>query len=181
MARLRKFTCYRRLERPYTRKSKYSKLSFVKVIPASRISRHEIGNPTKKFRYSVLLKSMHNLQIRHNALEAGRQSANKLLETHLGKDGFFLKLKVYPHHVLRENPLATGAGADRMSTGMAHPFGKPISLAAQVKKRQPIVKVDVDEEGLKAAKEAMQRFGYKLPLRCTIEAIDTETGKQVAV
>ncbi len=181
MARLRKFTCYRGLERPYTRKSKYSKLSYVKVIPASRISRHEIGNPIKRFRYSLLLKSMRNLQIRHNALEAGRLSANKLLETHLGKDDFFLKLRVYPHHVLRENPLATGAGADRMSTGMAHSFGKAISVAAQVKRGQSIVEVDVDEEGLKVAKDAMQRFGYKLPSRCTIEVIDRETGKRVVV
>ena len=47
--------------------------------------------------------------------------------------GYFFQLRIYPHHILRENPLAAGAGADRMSTGMKCAFGKPISVAARVK------------------------------------------------
>jgi len=49
------------------------------------------------------------LQIRHNALESARMTCNRLLETNLGKSGYRLKIRTYPFHILRENPLAAGA------------------------------------------------------------------------
>ncbi len=171
MAKLRKFVCYRRLERPNTRKSKYSKKGFVKVVPASKIQRYESGNPTKKFKYTVLVNAKTSLQIRHNALEAARQTANKVLEGKLTKDGFYMKMRVYPHHVLRENPLASGAGADRLSTGMAHSFGKSISIAAQVRAGQPIFQISVDDNGLEFAKKAGLRIKHKVPCDCHIDII----------
>lgn len=181
MARLRKFVCYRHLKRPYTRKSKYAKKAFVKVVPASKISRHEVGDPNAQFQYSVIIKPKIDLQIRHNALEAARQTANKVLETELGKNGFYLKLRVYPHHVIRENPLASGAGADRMSTGMAHSYGKSISTAAQIKRTQPIFEIKVDKNGLVHAKKAMKRIQHKLPTTCYTEIYEIKTNKQVFV
>ena len=181
MARLRKGVCYRSLERPYTRKSKFSALSFVKMIPHIRISRFELGNPAKSFSYRFLVRTKKSLQLRQNALESARISANKVLEKQLGKDGYFMKLRVYPHHVLRENPLATGAGADRMSTGMAHSFGKAIGLSARVAEGQPVVQIDVDKEGLVWAKQAAERIARKLPCACHIEVLDLKTGREVAV
>jgi len=181
MAKLRKFVCYRRIERPFTRKSKYSKKNFVKVYPPSKIQRFELGDAAKKFRYKLLVRVKNRLQIRHNALEAARLTANKALEKHLGKDNYFLKIRVFPHHILRENPLAAGAGADRMSTGMAHSYGKNISVAAQLEEGQPVAEINVDEEGLKIAKLAMKRIAYKLPCSCTVEILDTKTNKQVFV
>jgi len=181
MARIRKFVCYRRLERPFTRKSKYSKKNFIKVVPASKIQRFEGGEAARKFRYKVFIKTKKDLQIRHNALEAARQTANKLLEKDIGKGGFFIKMRVYPHHILRENPLASGAGADRMSTGMAHSYGKNISSAAQLKMGQPIFEIDVEESGLQLAKKALQRMNHKFPCSCVIEILDTQKNKLVFV
>ena len=181
MARIRKFVCYRTVERPFTRKSKYSKKNFVKVVPASKIQRFQVGDASKIFKYSCLIKSKSNIQIRHNALESARLTANKVLEKEVGKDNYFIKMRVFPHHILRENPLASGAGADRMSTGMAHSYGKNISSAAQLKAGQPIFEVSVDDLGLKTAKKAAQRMIYKFPCKCTVEIFNKETKKQVFV
>jgi len=127
------------------------------------------------------VKTKSALQIRHNALESARLTANKALEKNLGKNNYFLKMRVFPHHILRENPLAAGAGADRMSTGMAHSYGKNVSIAAQLKQGQPVFEVDVDESGLKTAKLAMHRISHKLPCKCTIQIFDLKTKKEMFV
>jgi len=181
MAKLRKFVTYRTIERPFTRRSKYSKKNFVKVYPSSKIQRFQTGDAARKFRYRFFVNAKANVQIRHNALEAARLTAVKILEKQLGKDNFFVKMRVFPHHILRENPLAAGAGADRMSTGMAHSYGKNVSSAAQLKVGQPVFEVNVDDSGLKTAKLAMKRISYKLPCKCTIEIIDVQTKKEVFV
>ena len=109
MARIRKFCAYRRIERPYTRKSKYKEKSFIKANPVSKIVRYDMGNKKKKFTNRIRLISKINLQIRHNAIESARQTTNRHLEKYVGKTNFFFKIPIYPHHVLRENPLAAGA------------------------------------------------------------------------
>ncbi len=167
MARLRPARCYRRVKRPYTRKSRFREKSFVKGFPQPKITIFDMGNPKGEFKYKLSLISKDNLQIRHNALEAARVAANKLLSP-LG-EAYHFKIKVYPHHILRENPLATGAGADRFQQGMARAFGKPIGTAAQVKKNQEIMFVRVNEEHLERAKEALRRAGHKLPCKFTIK------------
>lgn len=170
MARLRKFTAYRRLERAYTRISKYRKYSFVRSRPNSVISKFEMGNKhSSGFNYELYLVSKSDLQIRHNALEAARQSANRLLEKTFGKEGYFFKLMVYPHHVLRENPIASGAGADRLSTGMAQSFGKPISTAARIHEHQRMFMLRFNDKAkLDVAKEALERASKKLPTSCYV-------------
>jgi large subunit ribosomal protein L10e len=168
MAKLRKACAYRRLERPYTRKSKYRKLSFIKSSPASKIVRFEGGNLSKKFETNVDLVSKEALQIRNNAIESARQTSNKLLEKNLGKTGFRMSIRIFPHHMLRENPLAAGAGADRMSTGMAHSFGKVIGSAARIKEGQALMTVSVDKQNILVAKQALKRASYKFPCACTI-------------
>lgn len=169
MARLRKFTSYRRLERPYTRISKYKKKSFIKAQPRHTIVRFNMGNIKKKFKYSLDLKSKSDLQIRHNAIEAARQSSNRLLENQIGQKDYSLNIVIYPHHIIRENPVAAGAGADRFSTGMSHSFGKPHGVTAQVKKGQTMFRLSVNENNLKIAREALKRAQKKLPCGCLIE------------
>ena len=78
-------------------------------------------------------------------------------------------IRVYPHHILRENPLAAGAGADRMSTGMKHSFGKSIGIAAQVRKGQTLFQIQVNKEHLDTAKKALKLAGSKLPCSTSIE------------
>ena len=169
MARIRKFCAYRRLERPYTRISKFKKKSYIKANPRVSIVKFAMGNTKKKFPYQVDLVSKSDLQIRCNAIESARMSSNRVLEAKAGKNGYNYRILPYPHHVLRENPLAAGAGADRMSTGMSHSFGKPIGAAARVFKGQTIMSVAVDKQNLDVAKKALRRASYKFPCKCTIQ------------
>ncbi len=80
----------------------------------------------------------------------------------------------YPYHVLRENPLASGAGADRFSTGMQRAFGKPYGNAAQVKKGDAIFLISVNKANLELAKTALTRASKKLPCSCTIQVIENK-------
>ena len=169
MARLRKFVAYRRLERPYTRTSKFKAKSYIRMTPMVKVVRFETGDTKKSFPHSLKLISKSSLQIRDNALESARQTSNKLLETRLGISGFHLRVAVYPFHVLREHALASGAGADRFSSGMARSFGKPIGVAARVKKGQTIFQVSVDKQNLGIAKQALERASKKLPCSCSIQ------------
>ena len=157
-----------RLERAYTRKSKYRSKSFIRAAPRNRIIRFEGGNIKKKFEYQLDLVSKEIVQIRDNAVEAARQTSNRFLERNVGKTEFFSKIRIYPHHVLRENPLASGAGADRMSTGMKKSFGKNIGLAAQVKKGQVLYSLYVNEDNLEKGRTALNKLAHKLPCKCTI-------------
>jgi large subunit ribosomal protein L10e len=73
-----------------------------------------------------------------------------------------MKILVYPHHVIREKPIATGAGADRYSQGMAHAFGKPTGSAVQVREGQRLVQIHVEKLNLELAKKALKKFGLKI-------------------
>ncbi|MBW2996637.1 50S ribosomal protein L16 [Candidatus Woesearchaeota archaeon] len=168
MAKTRKFCAYRRVDRPYTRISKFRQKSYIKTTPNITVVRFDMGNAARQFGYTLELKSKVECNIRHNAFEAARQSSNRLLENTIGKRAYFLKIKTYPHHIMRENPLAAGAGADRMSTGMKHSFGNPIGSAARVKKGQTIMELKVNKSNLDTAKTAMKRFQHKMPCGCQI-------------
>ncbi len=173
MAKLIRAVAWRKLERPYTRKSKYRALNFVRATPNSKIVKYEMGDPNAYFEKTLYLKSKEDIQIRHNALESGRLTCLRLLEKRLGKKGFFFKIRPYPHHVLRNNPLASGAGADRMSTGMKMSFGKPVGIAARIKKGQIIYEVRVPNDQLQTALLGLNRSRTKFPCGATIEVVDT--------
>lgn len=102
-------------------------------------------------------------------MESARVAAAQSLEKAFGKpQGYFFRLRPYPHHVLRENPLATGAGADRFQQGMRQSFGNPIGSAAQVEEGQIVMEVWTDETSIKRAKDALNSARYKLPTPCKI-------------
>jgi len=170
MAKTRKGISYsKKLERPYTRKSKYRKKSFVRAAPRNRIVRFFGGNKDKQFEYTLDLLSKKDVQIRDNAIESARQTSTRFLTKKMTKTEFFSKIRVYPHHILRENPLASGAGADRMSTGMKKSFGKAIGIAARVKKGQVIYTLNVNEANLDSGRQALKKFSHKLPCSCSIK------------
>jgi large subunit ribosomal protein L10e len=169
MATLRKFKCYRKLVRAYTRKSKYKPKAYVKAVPNSRLVRYHMGEGNKKFKYEVDFFSKQRMQVRDNALESARQVSNRRLEAALGRTGYYFRIMVYPHHALRENKMLVGAGADRMQTGMQKAFGKVIGIAARLKKGQSLFKVYVNKSGLEAAKEALKGANQRLPMKCGIE------------
>jgi len=163
--------CYSEIKnKPFTRISmRKPRKSYVKGVPASKIHQFEVG---KKGDYPLkfYLVSKSNMQIRSNSLEAARQTTTKYLSKKLGENNFFLKILVYPHHVLRENAMATGAGADRFSQGMRHSFGKPIGQAARVSENQRILFVHAPENSEADVKEALRRAAAKLPGSCKILA-----------
>lgn len=166
---LRPGKCYRRFERPYTRQSiRVPKKGYVKGVPKAKITEFELGQKAD-YPKALYLISERDVQIRHNALESARVSAVQIIEKGLGKGtGFFLKVRVYPHHVLRENALATGAGADRFQQGMRMSFGKPIGTAARVRAGQKIIEVRTAEINIPKVKEALKQASYKLPTPCKI-------------
>ena len=67
------------------------------------------------------------------------------------------------HQVLRENKQATGAGADRVSSGMRHAFGKAVGTAARVDAGQKVFSVSTTSTNVAQAKMALRRAGQKLP------------------
>lgn len=169
MARIRKFAAYRRLERPYTRISKFREKSYIRANPQKLIVKYNMGHPNRHFPFRVNLVSKNPVQIRQNAMESARMSCNRLLEEALGKNGYRFTVRPYPHHILRENPLAAGAGADRMSTGMKMSFGKTIGSAARIKEGQVIFSLEVNKTNIDTAKKALKRAQDKLPTSCSIE------------
>ncbi len=165
---LRPAKCYRSLERPYTRVSIHvPRKSYVKGVPGGKIHRFEMGKKSAAYTLRIDLVAVQGVQIRHNALEAARVAANKGLDKWVGPNAYFLKILAYPHHVLRENPLATGAGADRFSTGMRLSFGNPISTAARVLAGKSIMSVWVAPAKAAEAKRAFKVAASKVPTPCT--------------
>jgi large subunit ribosomal protein L10e len=171
---LRKFKCYRNIIRAYTRKSKFKKKSYVKTVPPMKIVRFDMGDPTRTFDYSLNLITKEPIQVRSNAIESARQVANRQLELKLGKTNYYFKVVPYPHHILRENKMLVGAGADRMQTGMQKAFGKPIGVAAQLRRGKRIFIVQVNKEGLEVAKLALKRAKTRLPSTWAVELVENK-------
>ena len=142
----------------------YTRREYVKGVPGIRVTFFDMGNPKGDFPVEMSLVCQETGQVRHNALEAARVAANRLLEVKAGKNNYHLKLRVYPHQVLRENPMAVGAGADRISDGMRQAFGRPIGTAARVGAGQKLMTVRVAKEFAAVAREALRRAGLKLSL-----------------
>lgn len=151
---------------PYTRQSqKKAKDNYVKGAPAPRITQYEQGVRNGDFETAVVLEIEKGCAIRSEALEAARIAANSYLTKVLDpEEDYFMKLKPYPHHVLRYHPLAGVAGADRYYEGMRKPFGRPIGRAALVDDEQVIFRIEVDEGDVPEARKALDRAGKKLPV-----------------
>ena len=146
----------------------YARREYVKGVPGVRVTFFDMGNPSGNFPVEMSLIAKETGQVRHNALEAARIAANRLLEVEVGRDYYHFKLRVYPHQVLRENPMAVGAGADRISDGMRLAFGQPVGTAARVGARQKLMTVRTTRESAAVAKEALKRASGKLPVPCCI-------------
>ncbi len=158
----------------------FTRKEFVKGFPPPKITKFTMGDTKAKFEYEAKLIAMEKTQIRHNSLEAARVASNRILMDKL-VNNYCLRVQPYPHTILRENKMIFGAHADRLQQGMRASFGKAIGTAARVKANQAIIIVNVNAEGLEAAKEALKRGSAKLPIPCriTIEKVETEEVKAV--
>lgn len=160
----------RQIERPYTRQSRRNpRKSYVVGVPFPKTHQFEMGTKGN-YNTTLLALSKQHIQIRDNALEAGRIVATKFLEKNLGTN-FFMKILVFPHHVIREHSIAQGAGADRFSQGMRGNFGHPIGTAAQVKEGQQLIMLKVNKENLEIAKKALKKIGLKIstPVKIVVQ------------
>ncbi len=157
---------------PFTRISRRKGKSFVKVVPPQSIVKFTMGSQTAynegKLPHELTVYSTEKAQIRHNALEACRQYVNKKLNKEL--NGLYLfKVIPFPHHIQRENKMLTGAGSDRMQTGMQLSFGKSMGKAAIVKKGSKLFFLALpNEKGLKLARDALHEIKAKLPCKTKI-------------
>jgi len=156
--------------RPYTRKSKKSGKNYIKAVPNQHVVKMKMGNikdyESGKLNIIIRIHACTSCQVRDLALEASRQSIHKHLDFNIPGQ-YYLEVRVFPHHVLRENKVLTGAGADRLQTGMAHSFGVTVGRAAMVKKDQEMFIVAVSTE--KARKVAMTEIAkVKAKLPCHV-------------
>lgn len=161
----------RKMERPYTRISKHvPRKSYVVGVPQPKLHQFEMGT-RGEYPLTLFLIAEQSIQIRDNALEASRVVINKFLEKELGTN-YFLKILVYPHHVLRQKSIAMGAGADRYSQGMRQSFGSPSGKAVQIKVGQKVIMLQVNKEHLETAKQALKRAGLKLSTPTRIKVVE---------
>jgi large subunit ribosomal protein L10e len=144
-------------------KKAYTRREYMGGVPGSKIVTFDMGNLNQEFPLELALVAEEGCQIRHTALEAARITINRRLMGELGRMNFYLKIRVFPHHVLRENKQATGAGADRVSEGMRLAFGKAVGTAARVKPGQKVISLFTFHELEEKAKDALRHGGHKLP------------------
>jgi large subunit ribosomal protein L10e len=144
-------------------KKAYTRREYMGGVPGNKIVQFEMGNLSQEFPTEIDLVVEESCQIRHSALEACRISINRKLLKEVGRMNFHFKVRVFPHHILRENKQATGAGADRVSEGMRLAFGKAVGTAARVASGQLIMTVFTTPQYLDKVKEAMRNGAHKLP------------------
>ncbi|MCY0851790.1 50S ribosomal protein L16 [Thermoplasma acidophilum] len=155
----------------------YTRKEFMGGVPYPKITTFVQGNQKKDFPIEMRLVAEEPCQIRHTALEAARVSVNRRMTEAAGLDYFYLKVVPYPHHVLREHKMATGAGADRISSGMRAAFGRPVGTAARVYPDDVIMIARTDEAHAKELKTALRKAAIKLPTPCKV--VITK-GKEIA-
>ena len=153
---------------PFTRKQ------YIKGKPQIKIAKFQ-GGKRGNYQYCVQLLMNEKIQIRHMAIESCRLAANKTLEKTTGESGYYSRLRIYPHNLLRENKMIAAAGADRLQEGMRRAWGKATSLGARVRQGQCIMELYVNTEAhVEAAKKALKGACVKLPGTPTVRVVDWE-------
>jgi len=171
---LRKAAAYtKRKARPYTRKSKVKSKSYIKTVPNSLVIKFRMGDlpgyRDGKYKIILIAKSHEKVQVRDHAIEAMRQFLNRFLTEKFKKE-FYFEVKPYPHHILRENKMLTGAGSDRMQTGMSKSYGKSIGRAALVKPGQEFFRIAVlTPKQESEARDLIRSIKSRLPCRIYVE------------
>jgi large subunit ribosomal protein L10e len=155
--------CYR-----YCKNKPYPKSRFNRGVPDPKIRIFDLGRKRAKvddFPLCIHLVSNEYEQLGSEALEAARICANKYLVKHAGKEGFHLRIRAHPFHVVRINKMLSCAGADRLQTGMRGAFGKPNGTVARVNIGQILISVRTRDSNRAIALEALRRSQYKFPGR----------------
>lgn len=155
--------CYR-----YIQGKSYPKSRYNRAVPDPKLRFYDGGHKKAAWDYFPLcihLVSDEQEQITSEALEACRVAANKYLVNNVTKDGFHIRMRKHPWHVLRINKMLSCAGADRLQAGMRGAFGKAYGKACRVKIGDVLCSIRIKKEHAAIAFEALRRGKNKLPGR----------------
>jgi len=151
-------------QRAYSRVAvKVPRKNYIGASPALKVRQFNMGNPTGNYDLVADLRVKEAFDLRDNAIESSRMAINRKLVKELGKDGFFMKVRVYPSNLNRENKQAQGAGADRVSQGMSRSFGVPISRSARLRKDQVVYNVLCKKGQEAIVRDALMRAKSRFP------------------
>ncbi len=167
---------YREISKP-----PYTRREYITGIPGSQIAQHRMGDRDRDpedWPVQISLSVDEECQLRNSALEASRLAMNRHMIKELGENNYAALLRKFPHHVLRENKQATGAGADRVSDGMRQAFGKVVGTAARVPNGERIFTVRCEVDDAPVAKEALRRAYNKISPPCTVRV---ERGEELLI
>jgi len=103
-------------------------------------------------------------------LEAVRQTIHKDMTQLLTQKNYFLRCHCYPHNILRNNRVYSGASkGERVQTGMRKSFGSPEGRAAIVKKGKPIFTAYFNgKDSVPLVRAFFKKATPKLPCRTKI-------------
>lgn len=144
--------------------------SYIKAMPHKDLHQFRMGNMKGDFDLAVHLRSDGPTILRDNAIESARQTTNKYLEAMLTPNNYYLLVRVYPHHIIRENKMIAGAGADRLQKGMRRAFGRPTDCAARLGTGTDLFSVYTYKANLEHVKKAFSRAKRKVSGRYTVVA-----------
>ncbi|MBN2478506.1 50S ribosomal protein L16 [Candidatus Micrarchaeota archaeon] len=156
---------------PFTRYSRSKpRKSYIKAMPHRDLNQYRMGNKKDDYDLKANLVAVDDVVVRDNALESARQSTNKHLETKTAGNYYFI-VRPYPHHVIRENKMIAGAGADRLQKGMRKAYGRPTDRAARLYKGQEIFTVFTYKNHIEHVKAAFEKAKRKLSGKYRIEFV----------
>jgi len=142
----------------------YIKSRYCRGVPDAKIRIFDCGakkTSCDNFPYVAHLVSDEKEQLSACALEASRVCCNKYLTKNAGKEGYHIRTRPHPYHVIRQNKMLSCAGADRLSSGMRGSYGKPMEMAARVSIGQIIVSVRSLDKNAPHVLEALRRAKFK--------------------
>lgn len=151
--------CYR-----YCKNKPYIKSRYLRGVPDPKIAIYDVGRRaahTDDFPLCVHLVCGEKQQIGSECLEAGRIVVNKYMFKTCGKESFHMRIRLHPFHVLRQNKMLSCAGADRLSSGMRHAFGKALGVCARVNIGAIMFSVRSKMQHKDKVIEALRRASYK--------------------
>ncbi len=159
---------YRRIEGQV-----YTRTEYMGGIPHCRITQFDTGNVHQQYRFQFSVKAEEAGNIQDKALEAARVSIVRVMDK-AASNNFHLKVRKYPHAILREHKMATGAGADRISDGMRLAFGKPVGHAVRVQIGATLLTLGCRSENVPEAKIALRKASNKLSVPVRVEMIELQ-------
>lgn len=162
-----------------TRRSRKHHLSYIKAVPPQKVVKFNMGDykffEKGGYPFKISMSTMEPVQVRDLALEAVRQSIHKDLVKLFVKKNFFLRCNVYPHNILRNNRVFSGASkGERVQTGMRKSFGRPEGRACTLKKGQAIFTAHfLGKENISKIKSFFKKVKSKIPgkIKISLEEI----------